>query len=178
MALAEMGDPAGRIPARVAVVGTATASAVSAQGWTVERVPREATAEGLLSAFEDDLEGVRVLMPAAEAARDVLPGGLRARGAEVDVVAAYRTVAPAESASWGALLRAEKVDVLTFASPSSASHLLEAAGEEVLAIPAIAIGPVTEATAAALGFRVVAVAEIQNTDGLVDAVSSWAKGRG
>ena len=41
-----------------------------------------------------DLEGKRVLLPRAAVARDVLPHELRARGACVDVVEAYRAIVP------------------------------------------------------------------------------------
>ena len=40
-----------------------------------------------------DLTGARILIARAAVARDVLPNELDARGAHVDVVEAYRTVA-------------------------------------------------------------------------------------
>ena len=52
-------------------------------------------AEGLLAALaEYPLEGARVLIARAAVARDILPKELAARGARVDVVEAYKTVAP------------------------------------------------------------------------------------
>ena len=54
---------------------------------------RALVAEGLLEALPADLHGVRALVARAEEARDTLPDGLRAAGAEVDVVPLYRTLA-------------------------------------------------------------------------------------
>src|SRR5688572_25650327 len=82
-------------PACFAVVGAATAAAAAREGWSVDLVPERYTAEGLVEAFAPlPLQGKRVLLPVAEAARSTLPEGLRARGADVDVVVAYRTVVP------------------------------------------------------------------------------------
>ena len=173
-ALAELGSGEGPPRSRVAVVGRATAAEVVARGWTVDRIPARATAEGLLAEFERDLSGVRVLMPAAEAAREVLPVGLRERGAEVELVVAYRSLTPPAVSALREEIRAGRVHALTFASPSSASNLCEVAGEDALTLPAIAIGPVTAAAAERLGFRVVAVADEQSTEGLVAAVAAWA----
>ena len=53
-------------------------------------------AEGLLDGFRRPAaRGRRFLLPTSDRARDVLPDGLRRAGATVDVVVAYRTVAPA-----------------------------------------------------------------------------------
>ena len=46
-----------------------------------------------------DSTGKRILLPRAAVARDVLPAELRRRGAQVDVVEAYRTVIPPEAAA-------------------------------------------------------------------------------
>lgn len=164
-----------RAPQRLAVVGPSTAEAAEALGWSVDLMPDEYTGEALLRALEREvrpLEGTTVLLPLAEGARDLLPEGLRARGAVVTRVTAYRTVG-AKAGEGGELRRALDeggVDLLTFTSPSTAARFLEGAGRDVLAVPAAVIGPVTAEAARELGFRVAVVAEEHTVDGLVAAV--------
>jgi uroporphyrinogen-III synthase len=165
-------------PARLAAVGAATAAAAAREGWSVDLVPERYTAEGLVEAFAPlPLERTRVLVPVAEAARSTLPEGLRARGADVDVVAAYRTVVPRpdEADRLRALVRGGAVGVATLASPSAAEGLLDVVGAGALSVPVVAIGPVTADAAGALGFRVVAVAEPHTAEGLVAAVLEWVE---
>lgn len=188
-ALAEpVGEPArgasgpggrGLVPgARIVAVGPATAAAAEREGWRVDVVPETHTAEGVLDALRraPSLEGARVLLPVAEAARDVLPRGLLARGARLDVIVAYRAVSPPASGV-GRLrkgLLEGRFDLVTFASPSAAEGFLEALGEEALRLPAAVIGPVTGAAAERLGYRVVAVAEPHTADALAKVAARWA----
>jgi len=167
--------------ARIAVVGGATAAAARERGWTVEVVASPQTAEGLLSALEGEglLNGVRVLLPLAEGARDILPEGLRERGARVTRVTAYRTVpvAPEAFAEVRDALESDSIDLLTFTSPSTAASFRDSVGEVALTVPAAVIGPVTGAAAEDLGYRVVAVAPAPSVDGLVAAVEGFLIGR-
>jgi uroporphyrinogen III methyltransferase / synthase len=63
----------------------------------------------------------------ASQARDVLPEALRARGAEVDVLALYETVP--EPLSAPALAEAQAADYITFTSSSTVRFFLQAAGQ-------------------------------------------------
>lgn len=161
-------------PRRLAVVGPSTAKAAAELGWSVDLMPDEYTGEALLEALEREvrpLGGSTMLLPLAEAARDVLPEGLRARGARVTRVTAYRTVpaGPEQHAELRRALDRGAVDLLTFTSPSTAERLLEGVGPDVLSVPAAVIGPVTARAARALGFRIAAVAEEHTVQGLVSA---------
>ena len=75
----------------------------------------------------------------------MLPDALRARGAEVDVVALYETVAePLDDAQLAAVGRA---DYVTFTSSSTVRFFLDAAGDRLGAdTRLVSIGPVTSAT--------------------------------
>ncbi|HEX9885129.1 MAG TPA: uroporphyrinogen-III synthase [Longimicrobiales bacterium] len=168
-------DPAVHGPGGWAVVGTATARAAEELGWTVDLAPDDFTGEGLLDAFRRsgaDLSGCRILLPVAEAARDNLPAGLRELGADVTRVVAYRSVPPIEE-DLGAI-RAELeeggVDLLTFTSPSTARHFLDAMGPAAVTVPVAAIGPVTAAAVEEMGYRVATVAPVHTAEALVDAV--------
>ena len=172
----------GSAPDRLAVVGKRTAAVASAVGWRPDLVPARFDAEGLLKAFDDasvPLNGVRVLLALAEGAREIVREGLRARGATVEQVAAYGSVAtaPGDLTELAAGLRDRRIDLLTFTSSSAARNLLAALGPSVLAVPTAAVGSVTAGTARELGYMVVVVAEEHTMDGLVRAVSSWWEGR-
>src|SRR5689334_17692096 len=81
---------------RAAAIGPETAKAVESLGVTPEVVPEEYRAEAILGKLRPEaMRGQKVLVPRAAEARDVLIRTLREWGAEVDVVEAYRTIAPA-----------------------------------------------------------------------------------
>jgi uroporphyrinogen III methyltransferase/synthase len=165
--------------ARVCAVGPATAAALRERGVVVDVVPERFAAEGVLEALAAGdrgngaaVRGRRVLMPLAAAARDVLPSGLRALGAQVDVVPVYRTV-PDESggATLAERLARGEVDLVTFTSGSAVRFFVEAMGAERAArAPAATIGPVTSDAARALGLRVAAEAREATVPALVEAV--------
>ena len=75
----------------VAAIGRATADALAARGLVADVVPERAVGEALLEEL-GDVRGRRILVAAAEGARDVLPDGLVAGGADVTVLHTYRTV--------------------------------------------------------------------------------------
>lgn len=156
---------------RVAVVGSATAAAAREAGLPPTVVPERFHAEGLLDALaeRDDVRGVRVLYPAAAGARDVLPAGLAALGAEVVVIPAYRTVPdPAGQAALRLRLAAGGLDLVTVAAPSAVDALLEALPAELAArLPVACIGPVTARAARMAGFPVRVEASASTADGLV-----------
>src|SRR6185437_5711104 len=76
----------------VAAIGPGTARALSEHGVIADIVPERFVAEGLVEALAD-VPVSRALVARAASARDVLVEALRSRGAEVDVVALYETVA-------------------------------------------------------------------------------------
>jgi uroporphyrinogen III methyltransferase/synthase len=135
---------------------------------------KEYVAEGLLEAFAaHDLAGKRVLLPRAAVARDLVPAELARRGALVDVVEAYRTVAPEQAAQQAIEIfgGARKPDCITFTSSSTVQNFVAAAGAAVLAGVAVAsIGPITTRTARDLGIEVTAEASVFSADGLVEAI--------
>jgi uroporphyrinogen-III synthase len=161
--------------ARIAAIGAATAAAIEQIGLKVDLVPESYVAEGLVAALAPQVGGKRVLLARAEIARDVIPDALRAAGATVDVIDAYRNAMP-ESAP--ALLRAalEKgIDAATFTSSSSVTHLAAAARAAGIAFPfagvrAISIGPITSQTLRELGWEPAAEAKVSDIPGLIAAV--------
>jgi uroporphyrinogen III methyltransferase/synthase len=147
------------IDATVVCVGPRTAEAALAAGLPVHRVPESRfDAEGILDEVMRAVapDGKRFLLPRSEAARDVLPDGLRRQGAAVDAVTVYRNVpADTDAGALRAALEAGELDALTFTSPSTVRRfveLLDAPSREAAARCTIAaIGPVTAAALQRVG---------------------------
>jgi uroporphyrinogen III methyltransferase/synthase len=162
--------------ATVAAIGPGTAAELAQHGIGPDVVPERFVAEALVKALEPvAVEGRRVLVARAAEARDVLPDALRARGAEVDDVALYETVAePLTDADRAALERATYV---TFTSSSTVRFLVESGARPAAAARVVSIGPVTSATAEEQGLAVDVEAERHDIDGLVDALTADATRR-
>ena len=121
---------------QVAAIGAETAKRLAAAGIAVAVVPSRYQAEGLLESLNPtELAGKRVLIPCAAKARDVLPETLRQWGAKVDVVEAYRTVAPAfDAAAIRQRLERGDVDMVTFTSSSTVSNFVQLCGGSSLGV--------------------------------------------
>jgi len=162
---------------RIATIGPASAAAVEGRGIRVDIVPEEYISEGVVKAFEKvDLKGVRVLLPRAAEARDVIPEGLAAMGATVDVVTAYRTVRSEKTREELEAIFAEgKADVVTFTSPSTVRHFLDILGG-VEALPAslkvACIGPITAAAARKAGLPIHIHQQEYTIPGMVTAIEA------
>ncbi len=154
---------------RVAAIGPGTRARAEAAGLGVDLVPDRSIAEGLVEAFPDPPPGGgRVVLARAEAARQILPDALRARGWDVLDVVAYRTIAvPVDSVSAAACRGA---DIVAFTSSSTVEHLCAAVGLQGLPPIVAAIGPATSSTASALGVPVHVEAPAHTISGLVDAI--------
>jgi uroporphyrinogen III methyltransferase/synthase len=176
-ALAKTGRDARSLAgATVAAIGPGTAAELERQGVRADVVPERFVAEALVEALEPvEVEGRRVLVARAAEARSVLPDALRGRGAEVDDVALYETVAePLGDAERAALERATYV---TFTSSSTVRFLLESGARPPEGARVVSIGPVTSATAQEHGLTVHVEAERHDVDGLVEALTTDAAER-
>ena len=160
--------------AQIAVIGPATRAAVEAMHLKVDVMAQEFVAESLADSLsESDVAGKRVLLPRAAVARDTLPEDLRRKGASVDVVEAYRSVAPENLAARVAevLTSGRRPDWITFTSSSTVSNIVHAAPAGALdGIKVATIGPVTSATARKLGLTVTVEASAYTADGVVAAI--------
>ena len=109
------------------MIGPGTARALADHGIRADVVPERFVAESLVAALEQ-VPVTRALIVRAAQARDVLPDALRARGAQVDVLALYETVA--EPLAEQTLAAARAADYITFTSSSTVRFFLQAAGGE------------------------------------------------
>jgi uroporphyrinogen III methyltransferase/synthase len=168
------GDARSLAGVRVAAIGPGTAAALHEHGIAADAVPERFVAEGLLEALAD-APPARALIARAADARDTLPEGLRAMGAEVDLVALYDTVAePLAEAAHEALSRATYV---TFTSSSTVRFLLDAGATLPPGARLASIGPITSETLRERGLEPDVEAERHDVEGLVEALVADATGR-
>lgn len=159
----------------IAAVGSATAQTARDAGLMVALTATDYVAESLVAALKDQIAGKRILLARAAAARDVIPDALRAGGATVDVVDAYRNVLPTAAPQQLRHAFARGIDAVTFTSSSSVTHLAEAAEAAALPfpfpyIPAISIGPVTSQTLRECNWPPATEADPHDIPGLIEAV--------
>jgi uroporphyrinogen-III synthase/uroporphyrinogen III methyltransferase/synthase len=161
---------------KVAAIGKATAAAARGVGLQVDFVPEAYVAESLVDGLLARAAGQRILLARAAVARDVIPDALRAAGAEVDVVEAYRNVLPDAAPEQLRQALGKGIDAATFTSSSSATHLAEAARVAgvrwpLAGVPAVSIGPITSQTLCELGWPPAAAANPSDIPGLITAVA-------
>ena len=146
-----------------AAVGSRTAERLRDHGLNATVVPSEFRAEALVEALaaRAPLAGTRVLLPRSDIGRDAIADGLRAAGASVTDVVAYRTIP--ESTDAGSpdvmqMLADRELDAVTFTSGSAVRHFVQRYGPDSVArlgntVVAV-IGPVTAEAALQLGVPV------------------------
>jgi uroporphyrinogen III methyltransferase/synthase len=167
----------------IGAIGPATAAELARTGIKVDFLPKEYRAEGLIEALSGhDLAGKAFLMPRAKVARDLVPKTLEKRGAQVEVVEAYETVAPRFSEGEIEHLLTPAPDMITFASSSTATNFAKIVGEAEVGkilggVSVASIGPVTSETVRKLGFTVAVEAEESTIPGLVRAIEDHFKSR-
>ncbi len=164
--------------ARVCVIGPATAASLAERGIRADLAPATFTTRDVLAALvAEGVQGKRILLLRADIAPPDLGDGLRAAGADVTSIAAYETRGGEGRRPELATLMEGGVDIVTFTSSSTVTHLLQALDGEAPALNntlIASIGPVSSATARAAGLRVDIEAETHTIDGLIAAlVAVW-----
>jgi uroporphyrinogen-III synthase len=160
---------------KVAAIGEATAAAARDAGLPVTLVPETYVAESLAKSLAEQTRGKKVLLARASVARDVIPDALRAAGATVDVVDAYRNIVPEAAPSLLREALQKGIAAAAFTSSSTVTHLADAARQAGIAFPfkgvaAVSIGPITSKTLRDLGWEPAAEATQSDVSGLIQAV--------
>jgi uroporphyrinogen III methyltransferase/synthase len=146
---------------KIGAIGPKTAQAWQDIGITPDLMPDEYRAEAVVTCFEKlETKGMRILLPRAEKAREILPEALRKMGAEVDVIPAYRTVRPEnDTEKIRDMLASGKIDMVTFTSSSTVTNFVEMFEEDaqdlkkwMAGVTVASIGPITAKTAEEYGF--------------------------
>jgi uroporphyrinogen III methyltransferase/synthase len=170
-------------PARICAVGPATATRLGTIGLRPDLVPQEFKASAAFDALSKrvSLKGAKVLLPRADIGREVLASRLRAAGAEVTEIIAYRTVADdgqrAGNPDIYRLLLEGRIDAVTFASASAVRAFAKVYGVEQSAdllrhTTVAVIGPATAEAATALGIGVSIQPEAYTVPALVAAIAA------
>jgi uroporphyrinogen-III synthase len=175
---------AARLPVnlRVAAVGRATATRLTAAGIAVTLTASDETGAGLAADLETTgVSGMAVLLPVGDLADETLRQALRSAGAHVDSPIAYRTVRPPLSTESRRMLQEEPVDAVLLASPSAARNLVGLLGEARSLLERsriVCIGPTTADAVRALGLAPAAIAHDRSSDGLIEALMRLYTGEG
>jgi uroporphyrinogen III methyltransferase / synthase len=163
---------------RLCAIGPRTAQELGTYGLTPDLIPTEFQAEGVIAALSHvGIHGVRILVPRAEVAREILPDQLRELGAIVEVIPVYRTIAPAmDVTSLTEQLQNGQVAVVTFTSSSTVRNFVELLGGPDKVRPLLAgtvvacIGPITARTAEEYGMTVTVMPPENTVPALAEAI--------
>lgn len=167
---------------KIAAIGPSTRSATEKMGLKVSVVPPKYVAESVVESLREKVQGQRVLLVRAAAARDVIPRELRQMGGTVHVVEAYETVVPGSSKMKVQSLMKDPVQrphVVTFTSSSTVRNFVELLGgrgrpphipDLLDGVRLASIGPITSATLREFGLPVHVEAEEYTITGLTRAI--------
>lgn len=157
---------------RLAAVGPSTAEGLRKSFREPDAIPEEAIGANVAGCL-GDVSGKHILLARADIARKDLPNALRAQGAIVDDIAAYRIVRPEidvklpeRAPDWIALTSSSGVigTQESLARQSRESWMRESR--------LACIGPLTAGTVRELGYEVAVMAEEHTIPGLVEAIVS------
>jgi uroporphyrinogen III methyltransferase/synthase len=164
---------------KIAAIGPGTAQKVKEYHFGVDLMPPQFVAESLLKEFKKlGVENLKMLLPRASGAREMLAVELENLGAIVDDVPVYQTIGMIEDET-GGLQRfaAEGADLITFTSGSTAQHFKNLLEKKSISLPEgvalVSIGPVTSAVMKELGMTVELEAKQHDIPGLVEAIVSY-----
>ena len=166
---------------RICTVGASTGSRLLRYGIRVDLTPAEFRAEMVVEtlAGTGEIRGKRFLLPRADIGRDVLSEQLRALGADVTDVIAYRTTlaGPERDGDYDIyrMLLDKEIDAVTFTSASTARNFAQILGPDQAAdllrsTVVASIGPVTAEAAQQLDIATTVMPERYTIPDLVDAL--------
>ena len=171
---------------KICAVGPATVAVLAGCGITTALMPDEYVAEGIFRALEDyhgglsGLAGLRILLPRALEARDILPRELGAAGAIVDIVPCYQNLPGEIGATALQSLRTRHLDLLVFTSSSAVHHFMTLVGKTLAfqilrETPVAALGPITARSVESLGIRVAVIPDQNSVPALLAAIGAWGE---
>ncbi len=164
---------------RVGAIGPKTAESVREYGIIPDLVPSEYRAEAVVDEFKKfNISDLKILLPRASKAREILPEELKKMGAKIDIVDAYRTIMPEKKVDTvSRMLEAGDIDMITFTSSSTVSNFMGMFGDKADRIKAwlknvdiASIGPITSETAKKLGLNITIEPADYTIEALTDVI--------
>ena len=169
---------------KLAVVGKKTATVLRRHGLVPDFVPSDFVADSLVADFPETVAGLSLLFPRVESGgREILVQEMTTAGATVTEVPAYESGCPHwPDAVAISALKAQQIDVITFASSKTVRHTCQLLGQGLgngwatylKAVAIASIGPKTSETCRELLGRVDIEATEYTLDGLTQAITEWA----
>ncbi len=138
----------------LAVIGNKTGKLAEKEGLTVDLMPEEFTAEGLIEEFKrQGITGKTIGIPRTASARAVLPEELEKLGNKVILAEAYKSLFPMDEKAVQELIEKienKEIDAITFTSPLTVENFFEIVEDkekiaELLSdnLLTVCIGPIT-----------------------------------
>lgn len=164
---------------KIAAIGPGTAQKIEEYRFGVDLIPPQFVAESLLKEFRKmSVENLKILLPRASGARELLATQLEELGAIVDDVPVYQTVGVTEDVAGGWKRFAEEgADLITFTSGSTAQHFKNYLEKNAIALSPTtllaSIGPITSSVMQGLGMKVGLEALQHDIPGLVAAIITY-----
>lgn len=139
---------------KLAVIGNKTGRLAEKNGLSVDLMPEEFTAEGLIEEFEKrGITGKVIGIPRTASARPILPESLEKLGNEVILAEAYKSLFPMDEDAVKDLISKienKEIDAITFTSPLTVENFFEIVDDkEKIAgllsenLLTVCIGPIT-----------------------------------
>lgn len=161
---------------RAAAVGPTTAAAAERAGFSVQYRAKTHSGAALANELGERVRNQCIFLPRSDRANPDLPGLLRAHGAQVTEVVAYRTVTPVnlDHEKIAAITDGE-TDALLFFSPTAVEHFAGIVGDKMLAdlqhrVAITAVGPITASALNQAGVDTLVVAEEPTSDAVIAAL--------
>jgi uroporphyrinogen III methyltransferase/synthase len=166
---------------RICTIGPSTSSRLARYGIRVDLTPSESRTEALIDSIKAHapVENARVLLPRSDIARELLADELRAAGADVVEVVAYRTALAIGDREGDhdvyRMLLDGQIDAVTFTSASTVRNFVEILGHDQAVdllrnIVVASIGPVTAEAAQQLNISTTVIPERYTIPDLVQAL--------
>ncbi|WP_196593662.1 uroporphyrinogen-III C-methyltransferase [Pectinatus sottacetonis] len=163
---------------KVAAIGSSTAKSLLKYGIKADIVPQEFRAEAIIEKIMPYIaKNIKILIPRAKQAREILPEELRKAGVVVDVVQCYKTVtADFDYSGIVEKLQNHEINMITFTSSSTVTNFIKLINNKVSLLDNVikaCIGPITAETCKANRIKPDIIAQTYTIDGLVKAIEEF-----
>jgi len=167
---------------KIAVIGSKTREVLEEKHYQASFTPKEYVAEGFVKEFLPHVrEGMRVLIPKGNLAREYIASSLKKHGVLVDELIIYETYMPDESRNKLAKMITDgKLEILAFTSPSTIDHFMNIVRDYQLEdrvenCIVACIGPVSKRKAEEYGLTVHACPRTYTVEEMMKSVIEFLK---